>query len=108
MRGTWVGFLDWEDPLEKGKTTYSSILAWRISWTYGPWSRKESDTTERLSRLIKVASFPEVVILWILNVYFPFILKMKFILKGQLGYPYFLVLWEDGIVAFMYLQNCPE
>ena len=23
----------WEDPLEKGKTTYSSILTWRISWT---------------------------------------------------------------------------
>ena len=33
---------------------------------------------------------------------------MKFILKGQLDFPYFLVLWEDGIVAFMYLQNRPE
>ena len=29
----WVQSLGWEDPLEKGKTTYSSILAWRISWT---------------------------------------------------------------------------
>ena len=28
---TWVRFLDWEDPLEKGKATHSSILAWRIS-----------------------------------------------------------------------------
>ena len=26
-------FLGWEDPLEKGKATHSSILAWRISWT---------------------------------------------------------------------------
>ena len=26
-------FLFWEDPLEKGKATYSSILAWRIPWT---------------------------------------------------------------------------
>ena len=31
-----VGFLSGEDPLEKGKATYSSILAWRIPWTEGP------------------------------------------------------------------------
>ena len=30
---TWVQFLGWEDPLEKGKAAHSSILAWRISWT---------------------------------------------------------------------------
>ena len=30
---TWVQSLDWEDPLEKGKATESSILAWRITWT---------------------------------------------------------------------------
>ena len=33
MRQTWVRSLDWEDPLEKGKATLSSILAWRIPWT---------------------------------------------------------------------------
>ena len=33
MRETWVQSLDWEDPLEKGKTSHSSILAWRIPWT---------------------------------------------------------------------------
>ena len=33
MQDTWVQSLDWEDPLEKGKTTHSSILAWRIPWT---------------------------------------------------------------------------
>ena len=32
---SWVRSLGWEDPLEKGKATYSSILAWRISWTTG-------------------------------------------------------------------------
>ena len=26
----------WEDPLEKGKATHSSILAWRIPWTEEP------------------------------------------------------------------------
>ena len=30
---TWVLSLGWEDPLEKGKATHSSILAWRIPWT---------------------------------------------------------------------------
>ena len=29
----WVGSLGWEDPLEKGKATHSSILAWRFPWT---------------------------------------------------------------------------
>ena len=33
MQGTWVQSLGWEDPLEKGKATHSSILAWRIPWT---------------------------------------------------------------------------
>ena len=35
MRETWVQSLGWEDPLEKGKATHSSILAWRIPWTVG-------------------------------------------------------------------------
>ena len=48
MQETWVWSLGWEDPLEKGKATRSSTLAWRIPWT-SPWGRKESDTTERLS-----------------------------------------------------------
>ena len=30
---TWVQSLDWEDSLEKGTATHSSILAWRIAWT---------------------------------------------------------------------------
>ena len=30
MRETWVRSPGWEDPLEKGKATHSSILAWRI------------------------------------------------------------------------------
>ena len=41
IRETWVGSLDQEDPLEKGKATHSSILAWR-----GPRGHKELHTTE--------------------------------------------------------------
>ena len=33
MHETWVQSLGWEDHLEKGKATHSSILAWRIPWT---------------------------------------------------------------------------
>ena len=33
MWDTWVRSLGWEDPLEKGKATYASILAWRVPWT---------------------------------------------------------------------------
>ena len=32
MWETWFQSLGWEDPLEKGKSTQSSILAWRIPW----------------------------------------------------------------------------
>ena len=33
MRETWVQSLGWEESLEKGKATHSSILTWRIPWT---------------------------------------------------------------------------
>ena len=33
MQETWVRSLGWEDPLEKGKATHSSIPAWRMSWS---------------------------------------------------------------------------
>ena len=35
MWETWVQSLGWEDLLEKGKATHSSILAWRIQWVCG-------------------------------------------------------------------------
>ena len=44
MQETWVQSLGSEDPLEKGKATHFSILAWRI-----PWCHKELDMNERLS-----------------------------------------------------------
>jgi len=36
MWETWVQSLGWEDPLEEGVATHSSILAWRIPWTEEP------------------------------------------------------------------------
>ena len=51
IQETRVQSLGWEDLLEKGMATYSSILAWRIPGKrslagYNPQSCKESDTTE--------------------------------------------------------------
>ena len=36
MQETQVGSLGWEDSLEKGMPTHSSILAWRFPWTEEP------------------------------------------------------------------------
>ena len=56
MQETWVRSLDWEDPLEKGKITHSSILAWRVPKDRGAWraacsllGHRESDMTKPLS-----------------------------------------------------------
>ena len=50
MQETWVRSLGWEDTLEEGMHSHSSILAWIISWTEEPGGlvhgvAKESDTT---------------------------------------------------------------
>ena len=37
MQETWVQSLGWEDPLEEGIATHSSILAWRILIDRGAW-----------------------------------------------------------------------
>jgi len=54
MQETPVWFLGWEDPLEEGMATHTSILAGRIpmdrgSWWASPWRCKELDMTEQLS-----------------------------------------------------------
>ena len=50
MQETQVQSLSWEDPLEKGMATHSSILAWIIPWTEEPgglqsMGSQEMDTT---------------------------------------------------------------
>ena len=51
---TWVRSLGWEDPLEKGTATHSSILTWRIPETALSWGCKESDTTSDFHFFLKV------------------------------------------------------
>ena len=51
MQDSWVQFLGWEDPLEKGMATHASMLAWetcgqRSLAGYSPWGHKDLDTFE--------------------------------------------------------------
>ena len=46
MRETRVQFLDWEDPLEEGMATHSSILAWRMPMDRGAWGATVQWVTE--------------------------------------------------------------
>ena len=47
MLETWVQSLGGEDPLEEGRATHSSILAWRIPWTEEP-GRVQSMGSQRV------------------------------------------------------------
>ena len=54
-RETWVLSLGWEDPLEKGKSTHSSILAWRIPWTI---AHEVAESRTQLSDFHKLEDSP--------------------------------------------------
>ena len=68
---TWVLSLGWEDPLEKGLATHSSILSWRIPWTEEPgrlqsmglqkvgrdWTTKTSSILHMVMYVFKCYSF---------------------------------------------------
>ena len=54
LQETWVQSMGWEDPLEEGMATHSSIClenphGQRSLAGCSPWGRKELDTTEQLS-----------------------------------------------------------
>ena len=47
LKEMWVRSLGWEDPLEEGMATHSSILDWSISWTEEP-GRLQSMGSQRV------------------------------------------------------------
>ena len=58
MWETWVRSLGWEEPLEKGTATHSSILAWRAPWAVLQYMGSQRvDTTERLSLYLCIIEF---------------------------------------------------
>ena len=51
MQETWLPTLGWEDPLEEGMTTHSSILAWKISMVRGAWWATVQGVTKSWTQL---------------------------------------------------------
>ena len=51
MQETWVQCLGWEDPLEEGMATHSSILAWTISMDRGAWWATVHEVAKSQTRL---------------------------------------------------------
>ena len=51
MQETCIQSLGWEDPLEKGMATHSSILAWEIPWTEGPAGLQSLGVTKSWTQL---------------------------------------------------------
>ena len=51
MQKTWVHPVGWEDPLEKGMATHSTVLAWRIPWIEEPGGHRVAKHWTQLKRL---------------------------------------------------------
>ena len=57
VQETWIRSLGWEDPLEKGMATYSSILVWRIPVNRGAWQAIVHGVTKSQTRLSDSAQY---------------------------------------------------
>ena len=57
MRDTWVGSLGWEDPLEEGMATHSSLLAWRIPKGRGAWQATVHGVTKSRTWVWRCAKY---------------------------------------------------
>ena len=101
MQETWVLSLGLEDPLENGKATHSSILAWRIPWTGQSMGHKESDTTERLSLSLLFAISYIFPLPSRTNIYSPFVLCISI---RHLLEPKYII----GVVAAVQSLSCVQ
>ena len=64
MQETWVRSLGLEDPLEKGKATHSSILAWRIPWTVHGVAKKQTRLSEfhfHICHIFNLQTIPRII-----------------------------------------------
>ena len=57
VQETWIRSLGWEDPLEKGMATYSSIPVWRIPMNRGAWQAIVHGITKSQTRLSDSAQY---------------------------------------------------
>ena len=81
---TWVRSLGWEDTLEKGMATHSSILVWRIPWTEEP-SKLQSMGSQRVGRGLAIKQQQSLEISGVLGLFvclsFPFVLNEMGVIK---------------------------
>ena len=61
MQESWVRSLGWEDPLEEGMATHSSILAWRIPVDRGAWQATVHGVAKSLSIAHIHAIYPQII-----------------------------------------------
>ena len=71
LQVTQVQWLCWEGPLEKGKATHSSILAWRIPWTEEPGRLQSmgSQSQTQLKRLSMHVCMPDYFFMFSVHIY---------------------------------------
>ena len=74
MQETWVQSLGWEDPLEEGMATDSSILAWRIFMDRGAWWATVHRVTQSWTQLKQLSVHADVayytfLIIWVVPVF---------------------------------------
>ena len=89
MQETWVWSLGWEDPLEKGMATHSSILAWSIPWTEEP-GKLQYMASQRARY-------------WAINT-FTFTTKLSYFSSGEHILRFFTYLWKWETFAYVVLE----
>ena len=86
---TWVRSLGWEDPLEKGKPTHSSILAWRTPWTIHRVTKSQTQLSDFHFHTLDRSPENKAYCLGV--VHFAFSLESLFISKVHLGQHIYLI-----------------
>ena len=57
MQETWVPSLGWEDPLETGMATHSSILVWKIPWAQEPGGLQSMGSQSQTQLIFSLFTF---------------------------------------------------
>ena len=111
MQETQVKSLGWEDPLEKGMATHSSILAWRISWNLAcssSWGHKVRQDWEKFPSLLGEYSW----FVWVFDVngYFYLYCKSnKYTLAVRKPYPSQIRnVWRKGEFSCLHCHSTAD